>query len=92
MPFYVYIIKSEVDGNFYKGSSQNPVVRLIQHNRGESLYTSRKLPWTLVYVEECPDKKSMLIREKKLKRGNRAFFEQLILSEKNIVGLLEKQD
>ena len=73
-------------------TSENPVIRLMQHNRGESLYTSRKIPLTLVYVEECLDKKSMLIREKKLKRGNQAYFEQLILSEKNIAGLLKQQE
>ena len=84
MAYFVYIIKSVVDGTYYKGSTQNPIVRLGQHNEGLSHYTAAKRPWVLVYVEELPDKKSMLIREKKLKRGNKAYFEKLIEGNKNI--------
>ena len=85
MPFYVYILQSEVDGTYYKGSTENPIARLRQHNEGQSKYTSGKMPWKMVYVEELPDKKSMLIREKKLKRGNKDYFQQLIKGDKNIV-------
>jgi putative endonuclease len=85
MPFYVYIIQSGRDGSFYKGSSQDPVKRLLDHNRGLSMYTSTKIPWKLVYVEELNTKRAMLIREKKLKRGNAKYYQQLIDSDKNIV-------
>ena len=85
MPFYVYLIQSETDGTFYKGSSENPLQRLQQHNDGLSQYTSAKRPWKLVFVEELPSKKEMLIREKKLKRGNAAYFAKLIGGDKNIL-------
>ena len=85
MSFYVYILQSEKDGTYYKGSTEDPVRRLQEHNQGLSKYTSAKIPWKLVYVEELPSKKGMLIREKKLKRGNVFYFQQLILGEKNIV-------
>ncbi len=85
MPFYVYIIQSETDGTFYKGSSENPLQRLQQHNDGLSQYTSAKRPWKLVFVEEMPSKKEMLIREKKLKRGNAEYFAKLISGDKNIL-------
>ncbi len=88
MPFYVYIIQSETDGTFYKGSSENPLHRLLQHNDGLSQYTSAKRPWVLVYVEEMTSKKEMLIREKKLKRGNAAYFAKLIGGSKNILDQL----
>ena len=85
MAFYVYILQSEMDGTFYKGSSQDPIRRLKEHNDGLSLYTSTRRPWRLMYVEELPSMKEMLIREKKLKRGNKEYFEKLFKSSKNIL-------
>jgi putative endonuclease len=35
MGYYVYVIKSEIDGRLYKGMSQDPPSRLIQHNAGK---------------------------------------------------------
>jgi len=74
MGWFVYIIQSEKDGTYYKGSSEDPLRRLVEHNSGMSRYTSGKLPWKLVYVEELGSKKEMLIRERKLKRGNAAYY------------------
>jgi|WetSurMetagenome_2_1015567.scaffolds.fasta_scaffold711050_1 putative endonuclease len=85
MGYYVYIIQSEKDQLYYKGSTEDPVKRLEAHNRGESHYTSSKVPWKLVYVEELPTKREMLIREKKLKRGNAEYFRFLINSSRNLV-------
>ena len=42
MAWYVYMIQSEVDGTYYKGSSEDPFHRLIEHNSGLSTYTSKK--------------------------------------------------
>ncbi|MBZ4191547.1 GIY-YIG nuclease family protein [Niabella beijingensis] len=78
MAFYVYIIRSVVDNTYYNGSTQHPVAHLQLHNQGQSLYTKSKVPWIWIYVEELPSKRDMLIREKKLKRGNAAYFHQLI--------------
>ncbi|MBX2910048.1 MAG: GIY-YIG nuclease family protein [Chitinophagales bacterium] len=85
MPYYVYIIQSEFDGTFYKGSSENPVQRLAQHNEGQTPSTRHKRPWKLLYVEELSSKTDMLIREKKLKRGNKDYFLKLINGNKNII-------
>ena len=85
MAFFVYIIQSQKDGTFYKGSSSDPKARLEQHNLGLSRYTARKTPWTLVYVEQLPSKRDMLIRERKLKRGNPEYFLSLINAESNLV-------
>jgi putative endonuclease len=85
MAFYVYILQSLMDATYYKGSSENPLERLNQHNFGLSKFTSGKRPWKLVYIEELPDKKTMLIREHKLKRGNKDYYQKLIDSDKNIV-------
>ncbi|MBX2926033.1 MAG: GIY-YIG nuclease family protein [Chitinophagaceae bacterium] len=85
MAFYVYIIESMEDATYYKGSTENPLIRLQQHNAGLSHYTRSKRPWRLIYVEELPTKTEMLIREKKLKRGNTTYFQNLINSNKNII-------
>ena len=84
MSFYVYIIKSAIDLSFYKGFTQNYIARLNQHNEGWSKYTSRKIPWTLVYVEVYEDKKSALAREKSLKKYGHKQIEALIITSKNI--------
>ncbi|MBW7840694.1 MAG: GIY-YIG nuclease family protein [Chitinophagaceae bacterium] len=39
MGYYVYILRSEVDGTYYKGSTEDPVRRLQDHNDGRSFYT-----------------------------------------------------
>jgi len=85
MPFYVYIIKSQVDKSYYKGFSENPPKRLLQHNAGECVYTSRKMPWALVYIEGLPTKREALIREKSLKKYAHLQIERLILTDKNIL-------
>ncbi len=83
MAFYVYIIQSLKDRTYYKGSTEHPRLRFQQHNDGLSNYTRAKCPWELVYVEELETKKEMLIREKKLKRGNANYFQKIIEGGKN---------
>ena len=85
MAYYVYILQSEKDNSFYKGFSQNPYKRLDEHNAGFVNYTRGKTPWNLVYLEQCPDKTSALIREKNLKKADRKRIEALISNSKNIV-------
>jgi putative endonuclease len=84
VPYYVYIIESELDGSFYKGSSENYLERLENHNRGGSTYTSHKRPWKLVYVEVCQSKTEALRREKSLKKATKERLIALINSPKNI--------
>jgi len=84
MAFYVYIIQSLDDDSFYKGFTENPLQRLVQHNNKESHYTSAKTPWKLVYVEEMSSKKEALIREKNLKKATIKRIQALIVHPKNI--------
>ena len=86
MAYYVYIIESLEDGTFYKGYSEDPLKRLQQHNQGESKSTSGKMPWKLVYVEECASKTEALIRERNLKKADRSRIQTLLVHPKNIVG------
>jgi putative endonuclease len=85
MPYYVYIIQSEVDNSYYKGFTENPVTRLQRHNEGETSSTRHLVPWRLVYIEELPTKTAALIRERNLKKATRERINALIDHPKNIV-------
>ena len=71
MAYFVYIIQSEVDNTYYKGFTENLENRIWEHNNGKSRYTSKKIPWKLVYLEEYETKKEALIREKQIDRIGR---------------------
>ena len=77
--YYVYILQSEVDATYYVGFTENIENRIAQHNNGKSNYTSRKIPWKLVYVEKFEIKSAALKREKFLKKQrNSVFYQKLI--------------
>jgi putative endonuclease len=65
--FYVYILKSEKDGKFYTGYTNNLVHRVEQHNKGEVLSTKNRRPFELVYWEGCRNQQDATKREKYLK-------------------------
>jgi putative endonuclease len=67
--YYVYVLKSEVDGSWYIGYTEDIENRIQQHNNGESLYTKRKIPWRIIYYEVSFDKYDAIAREKYLKTG-----------------------
>ena len=85
MSHYVYILKSDFDGSFYKGYTTQPLIRLQQHNNKESEYTSSKIPWKFVYIEELSTKREALIRERNLKKPSLDRLNQLLDHHKNIV-------
>jgi len=67
--FYVYILKSEVDGRLYKGMTTNLQKRIEQHNLGKNKSTKGFLPWVMVYKEEFETRVEARIREKYFKSG-----------------------
>ena len=81
--YYVYIIYSQDADKYYKGYTQDPNTRLVQHNNGESRYTSQFRPWILVYLEQFFSKREALIREKGLKKYSKEQVLRLITSPKN---------
>ncbi len=85
MPYFVYIIESLVDGDFYKGVSEDYLKRLEEHNCGKSYFTSTKTPWVLRYVEHFQNKSDALKREKQLKRQNRKYLLSLFQQPSNIL-------
>jgi len=85
MSYYIYIIQSVKDGSYYKGYSEHPLLRLGQHNNKESIYTSAKVPWKLIYVEEMSSKSSALRRERNLKKATIERIKALTGDGKNIL-------
>jgi putative endonuclease len=80
--YFVYILRSMVDNSFYIGFSTDVERRLKEHNTGKSRYTKVKMPWKVVYFEECITKKDALKREKFLKaQRNREFYERLVIEK-----------
>jgi len=79
MKYYTYVLQSEINGHFYKGSTQDLELRLKQHNNGEVNYTSRYMPWKLVYFETFATRSEAMRREKFFKSGKgREFIKRAI--------------
>ena len=75
----VYIIQSLKDETFYIGHTFDLDKRLAYHNSGKSRYTSKKIPWKLVYYESYGSKGEAMKRERFLKRQkNKEFYKRLI--------------
>ncbi|MBI5858120.1 MAG: GIY-YIG nuclease family protein [Sphingobacteriales bacterium] len=74
--YYAYIIESESTRNWYYGSSQDPYLRLSQHNANTNISTKRRGPWKLIFVRAFVDKKEALAFEKQLKKWRNKNFIQ----------------
>ena len=85
MPFYVYIIHSGTVNEYYKGVSDDPSRRLIEHNTNKSRHTAFKGPWVMVYLHHYETKREALIEELRLKKLQVRSIEKLILSEMNSI-------
>ncbi len=68
--FYIYILRSLVDGTHYVGSTQNVGERLKQHNWGKSTYTKRHRPYELMYTESFDTRKEAEERERRIKKNS----------------------
>lgn len=71
--FYLYVLKSLKDGNYYIGSTNDLKRRFRDHNNKKVFSTKNRVPFTLVYYEAYRSEKDARIREKNLKLRSRAF-------------------
>jgi putative endonuclease len=71
--YYVYVLLSKKDGNFYIGYTDDLKKRLNEHNKGRVPSTKTRTPLILIYYEACRGQKDAIRREKNLKttRGGR---------------------
>jgi putative endonuclease len=67
--YYIYVIWSDKLRKRYVGSCQNIEKRLKQHNTCKTPFTSRGIPWILLYKEAFKTKSEALKRKKFLKSG-----------------------
>ena len=78
---HMYMLRCS-DGSYYVGSTWDVERRLVQHNNGEGAnYTRRRLPVTLVYVEEYNRIEDAFAREKQVQNWGRAKREALIAQD-----------
>ncbi|MEK9200589.1 MAG: GIY-YIG nuclease family protein, partial [Patescibacteria group bacterium] len=77
--FYIYLLYSHKDGNFYTGYTSDLKRRIKEHLNGEELSTKFRKPIELVYYEAYLLKPDAAAREKYLKTsmGRRVIRKQL---------------
>ena len=69
MKYFVYVIKSQVDGRIYVGFSSDVEKRLKEHNCGKTKSTKGFCPWVMIFKEEIPDRIEARKKEKYYKTG-----------------------
>ncbi len=83
MAAYVYILASQKNGTTYTDVTSNLIQRVYQHkNNAFDGFTSKYNVKTLVYFEVHEDITEAILREKRIKKWNRAW--KLKLIEKKI--------
>jgi len=65
--FFVYVLKSLVDGKLYIGQTSNLERRLTLHNEGRIRSTRKRYPLRLIHFETYETRGRALKREKFLK-------------------------
>lgn len=67
--YYVYILFSEKLNKKYIGFSSDLKKRLLEHNKGKSVFTRTGKPWKLLYYEAFMMEKDARVEELFLKSG-----------------------
>ncbi len=79
MTCYCYIVEC-ADGTYYTGWAIDPHKRLATHNKGRGAkYTRTRLPVKLMYIEEQPDQKTAMKRERAIKKMTRSQKQKLFM-------------
>lgn len=65
--YYVYVLRSVKDSQFYTGLTRDLRMRLQMHNSGQVHSTRNRMPLELVYWEGCLNEHDAAMREKYLK-------------------------
>ncbi|MGE0567054.1 MAG: GIY-YIG nuclease family protein [Bacteroidia bacterium] len=87
MKYFTYILYSKSLDQFYKGHTSDIQQRLTRHNNGYENFTSKGVPWQLIWLTEKDSKKEAYTLEKKLKNYSRIKTVQFMLKFKDgVVG------
>lgn len=68
MKFFTYILKSEKDGRYFYGQTNNLQRRLNQHNRGLEKATRGSRPWILLAYKEFDTRGGAMSLANRLKK------------------------
>jgi putative endonuclease len=71
----VYLLKSKLNGELYRGSTNDLKCRFKEHNDGKVFSTKRYRPWKLIYYEAFAEEKLARLREQNLKYNGNAMHE-----------------
>jgi putative endonuclease len=66
---YTYVLKSEKDGKWYTGSTNDLRKRFNEHNSGKVFSTKDRVPFKIIYYEVCLNEEDARTREIYLKSG-----------------------
>ncbi|MCC6778367.1 MAG: GIY-YIG nuclease family protein [Hyphomicrobiales bacterium] len=81
--YWVYILASRIGGTLYIGVTNDLIRRVYEHKMGlADGFTKKYRVHRLVYFEELGDIEAAILREKQMKKWNRAWKVKLI-EEKN---------
>lgn len=72
---YVYVIKSQKDGQLYIGETSDLRRRLAEHNNGKSIATKSRIPFDLIYYEAYQNSLLAKQREHKLKKFGQSYYQ-----------------
>ena len=67
--YYVYVMQSQKDKQFYTGFTSDLQNRFREHNAGRVSSRKERVPFELRYFEGCLNEQDALAREKYLKSG-----------------------
>jgi len=70
--FYVYVLKSKINGRLYTGCTEDLRRRFIEHNENKSISTKYRGPYELVYYKAYKAKTDAFHREENLKLRSNA--------------------
>jgi putative endonuclease len=69
MGYFVYVLKSERNGDLYIGSTENVEKRLALHNGRRVRSTKGHAPWQLLEYHQFPSRSQAVRHERFLKTG-----------------------
>ncbi|MDP3582929.1 MAG: GIY-YIG nuclease family protein [Ignavibacteria bacterium] len=77
--YFTYILYSPSIDKYYTGYTENLGLRISRHNSGWGKFSSRGIPWKLVYNEEFENKSDAINRENEIKsKKSKNYIENLI--------------
>ena len=72
MAYFVYILYSDSINKFYTGQTNDIDQRIKRHNSGAEKFTSKGVPWELVWCTSKDSRSEAIILERKLKNLKQA--------------------